>query len=408
MLSGTDIPIRSADFLFECTYKTRLKFSQFKSYISLPSHNQWMILTENEANIIVNQSITEHYTATDLFIHETVNMLCSKRSPQSCPDETLIGRILFNYLKNSIPSFNLEEFIKLFSGLIMYDIRGLSLSNRHTSYSPINWYTYKSIIAIDTDIRILYNPVTTGIPNIYYSRPDNTKQITDEDTPDTSYRYTHFFALIFLCNLLPRPVDELDRHMFFRKVSKYMPFDKFTVNLYSILYSKNRELILGKLVELNTITNTLPIANPSEWIHLNTSYNFKYNLLCKLPEYKKPITEDLAYDYDEDYKANEEYWNYINDYDNNYDLKQEAEKAPPYEFDSTYLHHMISNNFNLEVKNRSLSTGGGNIVFIFNKNKYIVSNNNGKYTITENNNYMSTSKVKKLIKNILHYVLNLT
>ena len=94
----------------------------------------------------------EIYTK-DNFIEIIVKILCNKRPVQSCPDESLIGNILYRIL----PETNRDEFIEKNSGLVTTLFKGFTHQReyiRYTNTSPINWYTYKRIIPLQENYLI--------------------------------------------------------------------------------------------------------------------------------------------------------------------------------------------------------------------------------------------------------------
>jgi hypothetical protein len=416
MLSGSDIPLRSADFLFECEYKTRFKFT-YDGYISHVSYNQWMILAQYEANLIVNYSLTDDYTATDKFITQVLKFLCGKRKLQDCPDELLIGNILYTILSEVDSSLlnNKQLFYNKYNGLITLLFKGLTTQLEYMGYtktSPINWYTYNRIIAIENATQY----ISSDRQHPFYKRQTNDKIIKsdtefDEDTPNNNFFYTHFLALIYYCNLyinsskrelfssVSTLVPESERAMFFRKVSKEMPFDEIAM-FYRTLYSKNTHEISNTYHKLLEITPYLLIGDTTKWAHLTTSYDINYNLLCQLPKKPdytdaNPNTNTPEYDYHEDYE-----YRY-----NKHEMRHEAEQAYPYPIVSVEnLEAFKKYNFNLPL-NQYQRTGGtrdiNSHVFIFDNKKYIISNNKNKYTVTENGKYISTQSVKKLLTKIL-------
>ena len=409
MLSGSDIPIRSADFLFECQYKTRFKFT-YDGYTSHISYNQWMILAQDEANLIVNYSLNDDFTATDKFITQVLKFLCGKRKLQDCPDELIIGNILYTILSEIDSSLltNKQPFYNKYNGLITLLFKGLTTEYKYMRYtrtSPINWYTYNRIIPIENANQYIYS----DRQHPFYKRQTNDKikksdTEIDEDTPNNTFFYTHFLALIYYCNLyinsskrelfssVSTLIPESERAMFFRKVSNEMPFDEIAM-FYRILYSKNTDEILSQYHKLLEITPHLLIGDIKKWAHLATSYDINYNLLCQLPKkpnYTDENTNTPEYDYHEDYEMSP---------NNKYEMRDEAERADPFPIVSVEnLEAFKKNNFNLPL-NQYQATGGN--VFIFDNKKYIVSNNKNKYTVTENGKYISTHSVKKLLKNIL-------
>ena len=393
MISGADIPIRSADFLFECVYKNRINFTGGRGYKSIISHTQWMILAHQEANLITYYSLNDDLSAKDNFIEIIVKILCNKRPVQSCPDESLIGNILYRIL----PETNRDEFIEKNSGLVTTLFKGFTHQReyiRYTNTSPINWYTYKRIIPLQENY--LINTIGSTPP--YIKRQSITPiQINateiDEDTPNIDHPYTAFLPIIFYTNLYTyRHVPERERSMFFRKVSNEMPYDEITDHSYRILYSKNNDEIFRLYQQLITITPTLLIGNPNKWAHLGTSTNINYRFLCQLPERPNYADSNLNEDSIE--------YLYETDYNDDVSMQIEAENQPPFPITSIEnLEQFKRENFNLPIIQPRPRTGGS--IFVFNNKKYTISKNKNKFTITEDDKYLSTHSAKNILKNLL-------
>lgn len=359
MVSGTDVPLRSADCLFECDYSTMIWMHQGNNWTLQPNppsydtikHSQWMILASSEANIIINECLKDDYSSTDEFKNYVVEILCHTRGLQSCPDETLIGRILYNKLTKGVPITIKTDG---FNNLVTWDPRGIKDTDRWLDgkydLSPVNWYSPNVLIPINCPNWDLKPMVEL-----------DTVRVIKKEGFNIAHRYSHYCALLCIINLQIDHVSSKNTKpsgMFFRKVAKEMPYDSLEA-FYRILFSNDNKQVIDELNIQNNRTADLPLAEKAKWKKVNPE-TINFGTLCK--GHQNPYNVASIFDYNED-----------------------------------KLEELIRNNWTL----LQIKQNGGTLKFKFNKNKYsLIYDGNKIYNVLENNKPMTTNEAKILLKNI--------
>jgi len=357
LVSGTDIPLRNADCLFNCKYETmiRMLYPQYWNYVGYPSyshlkHSQWMVLASSEANIIINECIKDDYSATSEFKKYVMDILCYSQGFKSCPDETIIGRILFDKMQNGVP-VNMN--VQALNNIITWDARAIRDSYpwlQAGSYhnSPIEWYSPDVVVPVNVN----------NFPGMELD--EETIQPRLEVGFSRYHRYSHYCAMLCYFNLQhdsKNPTNTLPGGVFFRKVTRDMPFESLEY-LYRLLFSGNNPEIVKELNKQNVRTHTLELGLKARYLKANPLI-MDFGSLCigRLESFNDAI-----------FKYNDE-----------------------------KVDEFIRNNWTLLDIQRA---GNGKLKFKINKDKYIININDDKYTILKNKKYMTSNDVKLLIKDI--------